>query len=316
MSSIWTILPVTIDYTNLRKLDLNLLLALDALIEEASVTKAAEKLNMSQSAMSYALKRLRSLLDDPILIRASRDMEITPYARDISLSIRQVLTDIQQTLLEKAPFNPQTTQRDFRVATSDYVEATLGCSLLQIVSSQAPGIRVRINSIDRGVVLDALDNDKIDLFIDVDLPRKSWHFKQDLYSEEFVCVVNGDQSITEISMEDYVERSHILVSMQDEFLDAADQMLAQQQLARSVMWSTAHFMAVPFLIANSDCVALLPKRMAQKCAQSMGLKLIPPPIELNGFTVSMFWHQRNNSLAQHQWLRAQVVEAAQQLCTF
>lgn len=304
---------MTIDYTNLRQLDLNLLLALDVLIEEANVTKAAEKLNMSQSAMSYSLKRLRSLLDDPILIRTSRDMEVTPYAREISVAIRQVLTDIQNTLLVKEPFNPSTADEDFRIATSDYVEVALGGNLLQNLIDQAPGIRVRINSIDRGVILEALDNDRIDLFIGVDLPRKNWHIKQELYAEEFVCVVNRDFTINEMSLEAYLQRSHVLVSFRDDFQGAADQFLASQNLTRNVIWSTAHFMAVPFLIEHSDCVALLPRRVAHKCAQSMGLKLLPPPIDLTGFRVSMFWHQRNTNLPQHQWLRRQVMEAAQTL---
>ena len=302
---------MTIDYANLRKLDLNLLLALDVLIEEASVTKAAEKLNMSQSSMSYSLKRLRSLLDDPILIRTSRDMEVTPYAREVSVSIRQVLTDIQNTLLENDPFNPTTASADFRIATSDYVEATVGGDLLHNLTTHAPGIRIRISSIDRGAVLDALDDRHIDLFIGADLPNKNWHVKQALYQEEFVCIVRDDCPTTAISLEEYLERSHILVSLRDDFHGVIDQILARQQLARTVIWSTAHFMAVPFLVINSDCIALLPKRMAQKCAQSMGLKLLPPPIDVSQFTISMFWHQRNNNLPQHQWLRNQLVEAAQ-----
>ncbi len=301
---------MTIDYTNLRKLDLNLLLALDVLIEEASVTKAAEKLNMSQSAMSYSLKRLRSLLDDPILVRTSRDMEVTPYACEISVAVRQILTNIQNTFLERDVFNPNTARQDFRIASSDYVEATLGSDLLKRLTNQAPGIRIRISNFDRESALSALDENSIDLFIDVDLPCKSWHVKQQLYEEEFVCVVDGDISVTEISLSDYLKRSHILVSMRDDFQGAADKILERQQQSRTVIWSTAHFMAVPFLIANSDCIALLPRRMAQKCAQSVGLNLLSPPIDVKGFAISMFWHQRNDNLPQHQWLRYQLIEAA------
>jgi DNA-binding transcriptional LysR family regulator len=103
-----------------------LLIALDVLIAEASVTKAAERLNMSQSAMSYALKRLRIILDDDILIRTSREMEVTPYARQISDRVHQILTEIESTLLSKEIFNPATAQESFRIAASDYVEATIG----------------------------------------------------------------------------------------------------------------------------------------------------------------------------------------------
>jgi DNA-binding transcriptional LysR family regulator len=304
---------VNIDYNNLRKLDLNLLIALDILITEASVTKAAQRLNMSQSAMSYSLKRLRTILDDDILIRTSREMEVTPYARQISDRVRQILTEIESTLLSKATFEPANARETFRIAASDYVEATIGINLIQQLTTQAPSIRIRISNLNKETVIDALDNNRIDLIIDARLPFKSWHVEQNLYREEFVCVVRSNDELTELSMEDYLLRSHLLVSMRDDFQGLGDEILERQQQSRRVVWSTPHFMAMPFLLANSDCVALLPRRMAQQCAKAMNLKLLPPPIEIEGFTVSMIWHQRNTNRPQHQWLRAQIFEAAQNI---
>lgn len=305
---------MTIDYASLRQLDLNLLLALDVLIQEASVTQAAEKLNMSQSAMSHALKRLRAVLDDQILIRSSqRQMEVTPYAREISSQVRQVLSDIQETLLAKAIFEPATAQEEFRIATNDYVEATLSANLIQQLTHQAPGIQIRINSLGKDAALTALDNNRIDFFIGTGLDLKRWHLCEALYQEEFVCVVRSETPLTELSLEDYVERSHILVSLRDDFQGVGDRLLQQQQQSRRVIWSTPHFMAVPFMLANSDCVALLPKRMAEQCAKEMGLKLLPPPINVRGFAVSMVWHQRHNNRPQYQWLRSQLRAAAENL---
>ena len=300
---------MNIDYTNLRQLDLNLLIALDVLIAEASVTRAAEKLEMSQSAMSHALKRLRSVLDDDILIRTSREMEVTTYAREISDRVRQILTEIESTLLSKEAFNPATANETFRIAASDYVETTIGINLIQQITTEAPGIRIRINNLDKETVMDALDDNRIDLVINAQLPLKSWHVEQNLYREEFVCVVRSDEALTELSVEDYLKRSHLLVSMRDDFQGAGDKILKRQQQSRQVIWSTPHFMAVPFLLANSDCVALLPRRMAQQCAKAIDLKLLTPPIEIEGFTVSMIWHQRHTNRPQHQWLREQVMNA-------
>lgn len=304
---------MNIDYTNLRQLDLNLLIALDALIAEVSVTKAAERLDMSQSAMSHALKRLRTILNDDILIRTSKEMEVTPYACEISDRIRQILTEIQLTLLEKATFNPATAQETFRIAASDYVEATIGIHLVQQLTTQAPGIRIRISNLDKETVMDALDDNRIDLVINAKLALKSWHVEHSLYREEFVCVVRSDDSLTELSVDDYLRRSHLLVSMRNDFQGAGDEILEQQQQSRQVIWSTSHFMAVPFLLANSDCVALLPWRMAQQCAKVMDLKLLSPPIEIKGFTVSMIWHQRNTKRPQHQWLRERIVDATKNI---
>ena len=304
---------MNIDHTNLRQIDLNLLVALDVLISEASVTKAADKLNLSQSAMSHSLKRLRTILDDEILIRTSREMEVTPYARQISDRVRQILREIQSTLLEKEIFNPATARETFRIAASDYVEATIGVNLLQKLNVQAPGIRIRISNLDKETVMNALDDNRLDMVINARLPLKSWHVQHDLYQEEFVCVFKGDDSLTELSIADYTKRAHILVSMRDDFQGTGDEILKLQQQFRQVVWSTPHFMAVPFLLGSSDCVALLPNRMAQQCAKAMNLKLFPPPIAIEGFAVSMVWHQRNNNSLQHQWLRQQIVDAVKDI---
>ncbi|NJO97446.1 MAG: LysR family transcriptional regulator [Pleurocapsa sp. CRU_1_2] len=164
---------MNIDYANLRQLDLNLLIALDVLITEASVTKAADKLNLSQSAMSYSLKKLRIILNDDILIRTSREMEVTPYARQISDRIRQILREIQSTLLEQEIFDPTTANETFKIATSDYVEATIGPNLLQQLNAQAPGMRIRISNLDKETVMDALDDNRFDLIISAQLLLKS-----------------------------------------------------------------------------------------------------------------------------------------------
>ena len=304
---------MVIDYLNLRKLDLNLLLALDVLVEQVNVTKAAEKLDMSQSAMSYALKRLRILLDDPILIRSSREMEATPYARELSVAVRQILTEIQSNILEKKPFDPDIVSGDFRIAFSDYVEATLGKNLLTRLAKLAPGIHIRVDNLNRTDMLDALDGGRIDLLVDASAHHKNWHLKQELYQEEFVCVVDKDVSFSEMTVERYLEGRHILASMQDSVLALLDKTMAQPKVSRNIAWSTPHLMAIPFLVTNSACIALLPSRLAQKYAILLGLKILPSPPDLTDFTVSMFWHQRNDNIAQHQWLRSQLVEAAQAL---
>jgi DNA-binding transcriptional LysR family regulator len=304
---------VNIDYNKLRQLDLNLLIALDILIAESSVTKASARLGLSQSAMSYSLKRLRDILQDDILIRTSRKMEVTPYAMQISDRVHQILGEIQSTLLEPETFDPAIATETFTIATSDYVEATIGTNLLQQLTAQAPGMRIRISNLDKETVMDALDNNRLDLIICAQLPLKSWHVEEVLYQEEFVCVVKGDNSLTELSVEDYIKRSHILVSMRDDFQGKADEILKLQQQSRQVVWSTSHFIAVPFLIANSNSVALLPNRMAQQCAKAMNLRLLPPPIPTEDFSISMVWHQRNTNNPQHRWLRQQIVNAVRDI---
>jgi DNA-binding transcriptional LysR family regulator len=240
-------------------------------------------------------------------------MEVTPYAMQISDRVHQILGEIQSTLLEPETFDPAIATETFTIATSDYVEATIGTNLLQQLTAQAPGMRIRISNLDKETVMDALDNNRLDLIICAQLPLKSWHVEEVLYQEEFVCVVKGDNSLTELSVEDYIKRSHILVSMRDDFQGKADEILKLQQQSRQVVWSTSHFIAVPFLIANSNSVALLPNRMAQQCAKAMNLRLLPPPIPTEDFSISMAWHQRNTNNPQHRWLRQQIVNAVRDI---
>lgn len=236
---------MTIDYAQLRQLDLNLLVIFDALIDKASVTQAAQTLSMSQSAVSHALKRLRDILGDDILIRTSkRQMEVTPYARQLSIRVRQTLTDIQDTLLIPETFEPATAREDFRIAASDYVEATLGGALLAQVS-QTAHIRIRIVPFDKETVLEQLDDNRIDIAFGPGLPLKRWHLQQALYTEELVCVVRSDCPIESLSMAEYGARSHILASLRNDFHGIVDERLDQ---ARRVAWSTPHFMAIPFFL--------------------------------------------------------------------
>lgn len=304
---------MVIDYSSLRKLDLNLLLALNVLIEEVSVTRAAEKLNMSQSAMSYALKRLRLLLDDPILIRSSRDMEATPYAREISVSVRRILTDIQSNLIKKKAVDSSEITQAFRIASSDYVESILGKTFLENLSSQNGATRVRISNVNRASVLSSLDDGSLDLIIDVNLQHKNWHLKQELYREELVYVVHQDVDVAETMVERYLRKSQILVPVQEGLETVIDDCLLRQQLSQNVIWSTSHFMAISFLITNSNYVALLPKRMAQKCSRLLGLKILSSPFEEEDFPICMIWHQRNTNRTHHRWLRNQLMEITQSL---
>ena len=263
--------------------------------------------------MQQQVRAFGNILDDDLLIRTSREMEVTPYAREISDRVRQILIEIQATLLAKEAFDPATTQETFKLAMSDYVEATIGVNLIQQIVTQALGIKIRINNLEKATVMDDLDASRLDLAINPGLTLKSWHVSQDLYREEFVCVFRGNDAIEEISLDDYLARSHILVSLRDDFQGKSDRVLEQQQKSRRVIWSTSHFMSVPFLLNNSDCVALLPRRMAEQCAKSMNLKILAPPIPLEGFTVAMVWHQRNTNNLAHQWLRQQIVEAVRNI---
>ncbi|MEL6230983.1 MAG: LysR substrate-binding domain-containing protein, partial [Cyanobacteria bacterium J06627_3] len=210
-------------------------------------------------------RRIRLFLS-PISYTRNSYNSATPYAREVSIAVRQILTEIQSNILEKKPFNPDMVSGDFRIAFSDYVEATLGKSLLERLTKLAPGIHIRVSNLNRTDMLDALDGGRIDLLVDVSAHHKSWHFKQELYQEEFVCVVDKDVSFSEMTVERYLEGRHILASTQESVIALLDKTMAQPKVAQNVAWSTPHLMAIPFLVTNSDCIALLPRRLAQKYA--------------------------------------------------
>ncbi|NJO39404.1 MAG: LysR family transcriptional regulator [Cyanobacteria bacterium CRU_2_1] len=299
-----------IHHINLAAIDLNLLVVFDALMTEHHVTRAGQKIGLSQPATSNALSRLRDLFDDELFVKTPDGMQPTPKAIVLSQPIHQILLQVQSALTHDTPFVPKTSDRLFTVGLSDYTEFVLLPKLLKHLETVAPKVRILVRSIDRHRGLKMLDADEIDLAIGVFPEHSSWHQKQVLFHEQHICVCRKDHSrIKEkIALEDYLGASHILVSVKEDMVGWIDEYLAQHNLKRHVAITVPHFLVAPFILANTDLIATLAERVAHTYADFLHLQVLPLPFEVSRFNVSMLWHSKNNNDRAHQWLRDAIAE--------
>lgn len=300
----------SIHHINLAAIDLNLLVVFDALMTEQNVTRAGERIGLSQPATSNALARLRSLISDDLFIRTVAGLRPTPTAIALYQQLHPALQQIQAALLEQSTFDPATSDRVFAIGMSDYGEFTLLPNLMQKLQSLAPQASVQIRAGDRQKLLSLLDSGEIDLACGVFPEKTAWHQEQLLLQESYVCVCRKHHPIigSSLSLEEYLLVSHLLVSVKEDQIGRVDALLAEQNLKRHVALSTPHFLTAPFILAQTDLVATLAHRVALTFANSQNLKLLPLPFPLSGFSVVMRWHQSTETSPACQWLRSIVLQ--------
>ena len=308
-----------IDHANLGRLDLNLLVALDALLAERSVTRAAARIGLGQSAMSHNLARLRALFDDELLTRGPEGMRPTPRASVLAEPVRAALFQIQALVSRDETFDPRTAERTFRLGLPDSMEVLLVPTLLTHLCEAAPGIHLRLHNIDPSRLLDDLDADRLDLAVGMGtFARGQAHHKQRLLlTETYLCMFNAGRTgiVPPISLEDYVRLPHVLTSLRAGERGVVDDALAKLGLKRTVVLTTPRFLAVPFLVARAPVMVTMHARLARFFAAELGLSLSAPPVELQEIAVSLLWHASYDRDPAHTWLRQTVARLAHEAAT-
>ena len=253
----------SIDHANLSRLDLNLLVAFDALLTERSVTRAAARIGLGQSAMSHNLARLRTLFGDELLTRGADGMRPTPRALALADPVRVTLSQIQAAVLQREAFDPSTADRTFRIGLADFIEVAVIPSLLARLSETAPAVSLRLRPIDRRTILEDLDTGRLDLGIGVFDQGQIHHKRRALYSDNFLCLFNPARVnfVPPLSLEDYLSVPHVLTSLTDDAHGAVDQALAKLKLKRSIALTTPGFLAVPFVLRRAPVITTMPSRL-------------------------------------------------------
>jgi DNA-binding transcriptional LysR family regulator len=294
---------------DLQSFDLNLLVVLNTLLVERSVSKTAERLHLSQPATSAALNRLRKALNDPILVRDGLRMVPTPRAEELSEPIQAILTAIEQTLVAPQPFNPSTIDRTFKVATNDYGTFVLVPLLMQRLESIAPGIRLEIWEIAQDAEA-SLRQGEVDLVVADAWTLRHCKCTETLFSETFTCLVRQQHPRihTQLTLADYIHESHALVSSRGRVMGNVDAILSQQGLQRHVGITLPHVLAIPALIASTDAIVTLATRIAKHFETDYALKTFSPPIALDSFKIVMAWPNRMTNNLDIQWLRNELRE--------
>jgi DNA-binding transcriptional LysR family regulator len=304
-------------HDSLGGLDLNLLLALDALLAERHVTRAAARLGLTQSAASHALARLRTALGDPLLVRGGRGAMVpTPRAEALAGPLGQALAALAAAVHGPPAFEPATARRTFRVASGDYGELVLLPPLAARLATAAPGIDLWFHQApnDLGAALAAGTIDVV--FAPV--RGRAWPagcFEKKLFRETFTCVVRKRHPIAgqRLTLARYCALSHLLVAPRGTPGSIVDDALAAGDRARRIAVAVPHFLVVPHVVAATDLVATLATRVVDAIAPLHELVRLPPPVELPGFDMAMVWHERAHHDPPQRWLREQVAAVAAEL---
>jgi DNA-binding transcriptional LysR family regulator len=288
---------------HLSGIDLNLLVILSALVAEENVTRAGKHVGLSQSAMSHALARLRTMVDDPILVRAKGGrMTATHRAKSLAASVNEGLVTLERALEEGRGFDPLTSTRTFTLGMSDYSELVLLPPLLARLRKEAPGVNLWVVSADVGIA-EKLTRDELDLVV---APMREDEASagiasEVLFEERFVCMMRKGHPLA---------RSKLTLAPRGLRGSYADDALAEVGKQRRVMVGVPHFLIVPHLVASSDLIVTIAERVARTFADSHALAIVSSPVQLPRFEMSQIWHARDESDPGHAWLRGVLREVS------
>jgi DNA-binding transcriptional LysR family regulator len=300
--------------TSLSSVDLNLLVVLRALLTERHVTRAAARVGLSQSATSHALARLRELYGDPLLVRQGRALVLTPRAERLLPTLERGLSDLKAAIDGEPEFEPQRARRSFTLGMADYLQAVVMAPLLRELSRLAPHVDLHVSS--------ALDLEEqiaagnVDLGLQVsgrppDSPLNSLR----LFEDEFVCLVRrGHPKIRQtISLQSYLAARHVVVAPAGGSGSIVDSELEARGLNRRVALRVTNFLIAPIIVAETDFVNTMPKRLGVTLAERYGLCALPPPLKLPRFAFLLLWHPRVDLDPAQRWLRELIARVSRDL---
>ncbi len=287
------------------RLDLNLLLAFEALMRERSVTRAAARLGLGQPATSAALSRLRLLFDDPLFVRTPAGMEPTARAEAIAGTVTEALSRLRAALEPADRFDAAQSRRAFTVSGVDYLGLVMLPRLVGALARDAPGVDLRFRFLEKDLLFDALDAGDVELAAAV-LPEVPKHLATEpLIAESFVCVTCRDHPAAGgLTLADYAGYPHVLVTQKGDAVGVADAMLRERGLARRVAVTVPQLAIVPMLLPGTALIATLGRRAAAKLCAEGPFVLHEPPLALPPWRMDLVWSRRNDSDAGLVWLRA------------
>jgi len=298
---------------NLARLDLNLLVALDALLEQRSVTRASAQMGLSQPALSASLARLRRHFDDELLTRTGNTYRLTPLAVQLKELVRIALSGVERVFVAQPQFDPASSRREFSLLVSDYVVAVLGDTLARLLAEEAPHARLRLTSntpdqVDRA--------DQVLLTTDLLLMPHGFVTDlshRDLYRDEWVCLVSAENA----GVADALDVHHLrtlpwVVSYHGPTASTpAARQLRMLGVEPRVQVITESFLTVPGLVAGSDRIALLQRRLVELLPLDTGVRALALPFEVGPLIEAMWWHPVFDDDPEHTYLRGLVQRAAE-----
>ncbi|AZC31565.1 Transcriptional regulator, LysR family [Pseudomonas chlororaphis subsp. piscium] len=294
---------------NLRRLDINLLLTLDVLLAEHNVTRAAQRLNLSQPSVSVHLAKLREIFGDPLLLPGPRGMRPTARADELREPLRRALEALELAVSPASPFDPGAAANTWSLSASDYGESTVILPVLAGLRAAAPGTRLAVLELEPGRLVQQAEQGIIDLALHTSEDSPPGLRRRVLFSERYVLVGRAGHPRLQRrpSLAQFGKLEHVMVSPDGGgFHGVTDSALGELGLTRRVVLSVPHFLFVLSALASTDLVAMLPSRLVR---DNPALKVVEPPLEVPGYEMAMLWHERCHRDPAHQWLREFIVSS-------
>ena len=294
----------------LRELDLNLLLVFNQLLLDRSVSTAAQKLGLTQPAVSNALKRLRTALKDELFLRTSRGMEPTPYALHLAEPVVYALNALQTALSTRDSFDPLTSTRNFQLAMNDIGEMYFMPALMGALSKVAPQVRVSTVRPNAGNLKEDMESGTADLALGLMPNLQSGFFQRRLFRHKYVCVFRKDHPVARspMTLAQFSALEHVGVIAANTGHDEVDGLLERAGIQRKMKLVVPHFIAVGHILQSTDLISTLPERFAQRCEAPFGLVTSPHPARLPDIAINLFWHAKFNRDPANMWMRQLFVE--------
>jgi len=290
-------------HDTLRRLDLNLLVTLDALLAEHNVTRAAQRLHLAQPTVSVQLARLRELLDDPLLLPGPRGMRPTARAEALRAPLRQALEALHQAIAPTQPFDPASATQTWRLAATDYGASTILLPALAKIRSAAPATRIAVLDLQPTAIVHQAERGEIDMAFHIAEAAPAELRQRSLFVERYVLVGRSDHPglRRKPTLKQFCALEQVIVSPDGGgFHGPTDVALAEQGLSRQVVLSVPHFMLLASVLASTDLVAMVPERLVSTDPR---LRVVEAPLAVRGFEMLMLWPERVHRDPGHRWLR-------------
>lgn len=294
----------TIALNDIARLNLSLTVVFLAIFQEGSVSRAARRLSLSQSALSGSLGRLRAITQDPLFVRRHGGMEPTPRAIAMASDLEQGVGLIAQALRPQPAFDPATSRARFAIGMSDDFELAMGPAIMRRVMEDAPSVTIAFRQTNRALVEQAFTAGEIDLAMVADPPARSWLAAQELGRSAYACLYDPRMVEGPLSLEDFLALPHVLVSFSTH-QGAVDQALRRIGQQRRAVTALTHFSALPGFLRGTRAISTIPTHAARALAEEHGLKHGPVPVEMGDYGVSLLWKRE----AGHEWIREVIAGA-------
>lgn len=296
---------------NFTSFDLNLLVAFDALMTERSVTRAGQKIGLSQPAMSAILRRLRESLKDELFERGSEGMRPTPRAIALADPVRKILEQVRATL-DPNPFDPHSAERCFRIATNDLGVALFLPPLSQALRDWSAGITFEVLQADEERAFELIESGTADIAVGPFTGKHDHFHSVLLYDAPFACAMRANHPLARksITLEDFAAASQISIAQRGDPVRTVDRILAEVGLKRKIAFTIPHYLTVPFLLASTDLLAVIPTKLVERFGSSEGLVIADAPFAQLSVPTLMLWSSATNEDTGTAWLRSVLLKIA------